>query len=153
MSGGVDIWDFNDQSNKASLTDTAASVAISSMSFLKQGDLQGDQKLAIGDVQGQLHVSSIPKNLVRQVGREVASFQKFLEREEQRVAYFESRRSQLAEEREQIEKQAQMAQGEEEVDKGKSNVDEEKMDKSAEDDYKKLEAECLEMLKSGQVPG
>jgi WD40 repeat protein len=153
VSGGVDIWDFNDQSNKASLTDTAASVAISSMSFLKQGDLQGDQKLAIGDVQGQLHVSSIPKNLVRQVGREVASFQKFLEREEQRVAYFESRRSQLAEEREQIEKQAQMAQGEEDVDKGKSNVDEEKMDKSAEDDYKKLEAECLEMLKSGQVPG
>merc|ERR1719401_760359 len=132
VNGGVDIWDFNDQSNKASLSDSATSMSISSMTFLKHGDLQGDQKLAIGDVQGQLHVYSIPKNLVRQVGREVASFQKFLEREEHRVAYFEGRRSKLAEEREEIEKQAQMGQGEEEVDKGKSAVDQEKMDKAAE---------------------
>jgi hypothetical protein len=154
VSGGVDIWDFSDQSNKASLSDTGASVAISSMVFLKHGDLQADQKLAIGDVQGHLHVHSIPKNLVRQVGKEVNSFQKFLEREEQRVAYFEARRQELAEEREKFEKQAQMAQGEEEVqDAKKPAVDDEKVDKHAEDVYQKLEADCLEMLKTGTVPG
>jgi len=154
VSGGVDIWDFSDQSNKASLSDTGASVAISSMVFLKHGDLQTDQKLAIGDVQGHLHVHSIPKNLVRQVGKEVNSFQKFLEREEQRVTYFEARRQELAEEREKFEKQAQMAQGEEEVpDSKKPAVDEEKVDNHSEDTYQKLEAECLEMLKTGTVPG
>jgi hypothetical protein len=152
VSGGVDIWDFNDQSNKASLSDTGASVAISSMVFLKHGDLQ-EQKLAIGDVQGHLHVHAIPKNLVRQVGKEVNAFQKFLEREEQRVAYFETRRAELAEEREKFEKAAQMAPGEEEADTKKSGVDEEKVDKAAEDTYQKLEAECLEMLKTGTVPG
>jgi WD40 repeat protein len=154
QSGGVDIWDFNDQSNKASLTDTGAAAPISSMVFLKHGDLTADQKLAIGDAQGHLHVHSIPKNLVRQVGKEVNSFQKFLEREEQRVAYFEARRLELIEEREKVEKNAQMAQGEEEaVPTTKTAADEEKMDKVAEDTYQRLEAECLEMLKTGTVPG
>jgi len=153
FSGGVDIWDFNDQSNKASLSDTGASYPISSMVFLKHGDLTSDQKLAIGDVQGQLHVHSIPKNLVRQVGKEMNSFQKFLEREEQRVAYFEVRRQELADMREQFEKQAQMAQGEDDMDKGKIAVDEDKVDKAAEDTYQKLEEACLEMLKTGTVPG
>jgi len=155
VSGGVDIWDFNDQSNKASLSDTGASVAISSMVFLKYGDLQAEQKLAIGDVQGHLHVHAIPKNLVRQVGKETVSFQKFLEREEQRVSYFELRRQELAQEREQFEKNAQMADGQEEavVTSKPDQGDEDKADKKAEDAYQKLELDCLEMLKSGTVPG
>jgi len=155
VSGGVDIWDFNDQSNKASLSDTGASVAISSMVFLKHGDLQAEQKLAIGDVQGHLHVHAIPKNLVRQVGKETNSFQKFLEREEQRVSYFEIRRQELAEEREKFEKQAQMAAGDEAegVDTKKLAADEDKVDKAAEDAYQKLQQECKEMLASGMIPG
>jgi WD40 repeat protein len=153
VGGGVDIWDFNDQSNKASLSDVGAPKDISSMVFLKHGDLTVDQKLAIGDVQGHLHVLSIPKNLVRPVGKEVTSFQNFLKREEQRVAYFEARRLELSDAREQSEKQAQMAQNEDELDKGKAAVDEEKIDKSSEETYQKLEAECLEMLKTGTAPG
>jgi len=153
VSGGVDIWDFNDQSNKASLSDTGASVPISSMVFLKHGDLLADQKLAIGDAQGQLHVHSIPKNLVRQVGKEVNSFQKFLEREEQRVAYFEDRRQQLAEEREKFEKDEAVAAQNEIEDTGKPDVvNTDKIDKASEATYQKLEAECLEMLKSGTMP-
>jgi len=152
VSGGVDIWDFNDQSNKASLSDTGASVPISSMVFCRHGDMQVDQKLAIGDAQGQLHVHSIPKNLVRQVGKEVNSFQKFLEREEQRVSYFEARRQELAEEREKFEKNAQIAAQNDEEDPKKTNVDDDKVDKAAEDTYQRLEADCLEMLKSGTMP-
>merc|ERR1712190_606088 len=63
VSGGIDIWDFSDQSHKASLTDTGASVAISSMAFLKQQDASSgivlshgsEQLLAVGDAEGYLH--------------------------------------------------------------------------------------------------
>jgi len=77
VSGGIDIWDFSDQSHKASLTDTGASVAISSMSFLKQPDISTgaaqmtEQLLAVGDAEGYLHVLTIPKNLVKAGNREL----------------------------------------------------------------------------------
>lgn len=150
QSGGIDIWDFNDQSHKASLSDTGASVAISSMVFLRQGDIQSEQKLAVGDVQGHLHVHSMPKNLVRQVGKEFNTMQKFLEREEQRVKYFESRRTELADLKEKLEKQEQMAAGEEDADKGKANTaDDDRLDQAAEAVYQKLEEDCIEQLKTG----
>merc|ERR1719401_2726796 len=144
-SGGIDIWDFSDQSHKASLSDTGASVAISSMSFLKHGDMEKDQKLAIGDAQGHLHVHIIPKNLVRQAGKELDNMRKFLEREEARVKYFKERRQALGELKENMEKQAQMA-AEKEDDKGKTEADDEKADAVAEAAYKKLVLECQEEL-------
>merc|ERR1719188_479889 len=51
-SGGIDIWDFSDQSHKAALTDTGASVPIASMVFRKPGDRDHhEQLLAVGDSQ------------------------------------------------------------------------------------------------------
>merc|ERR1719401_2745575 len=144
-SGGIDIWDFSDQSHKASLSDTGASVAISSMAFLKHGDMEKDQKLAIGDAQGHLHVHNIPKNLVRQAGKEFDNMRKFLEREEARVKYFKERREALGALKEQMEKKAQMA-AEKEEDKGKLEADDEKADTAAEAEYKKLVLECQEEL-------
>lgn len=153
VSGGIDIWDFNDQSHKASLTDTGASVAISSMVFLRHGDRNGEQKLAVGDVQGHLHVHSIPKNLVRKVGKEVTAMKTFLEREEARVKYFEERRKVLGELKEAMEKQAQLATGDDELpDKNKVVIDQEKVDAAAEEVYQKLLAECVEQLKLGNTP-
>mmetsp|Transcript_18899 Transcript_18899/g.43926 ORF Transcript_18899/g.43926 Transcript_18899/m.43926 type:complete len:805 (-) Transcript_18899:117-2531(-) len=148
VSGGIDIWDFSDQSHKASLSDAGGlSMAISSMSFLRHGDFHNDQKLAVGDAQGHLHVHSIPKNLVRQAGKEFQTMQKFLEREEQRVKYFEQRLVDLADLKEQMEKQAQMQADREAAEaEKKATVDEEKVDAAAEEAYKKLEAECLEQL-------
>lgn len=147
VSGGIDIWDFSDQSHKASLSDSGASVAISSMAFLRHGDAGQDQKLAVGDAQGHLHVHVMPKNLVRQAGKELDNMRRFLDREEQRVKYFRERRQELGELREQLEKKAQMAEDADEADKGKSAVDEEKQDAHAEEIYKKLEEECVEQLK------
>mmetsp|Transcript_100691 Transcript_100691/g.204156 ORF Transcript_100691/g.204156 Transcript_100691/m.204156 type:complete len:679 (+) Transcript_100691:3-2039(+) len=146
-SGGIDIWDFSDQSHKASLSDTGASVAISSMAFLKHGDMEKDQKLAIGDAQGHLHVHNIPKNLVRQAGKELDNMRKFLDREESRVKYFRERRQALAELKEHMEKQAQMAEQQEEGDKSKQAIDDEKADVAAEEVYKKLVQQCVEELK------
>merc|ERR1712139_59850 len=149
ISGGIDIWDFSDQSHKASLSDTGASVGISSMVFLKHGDINKDQMLAVGDVNGHVHVHLIPKNLVRQQGKELELMEKFLDREVKRVLHFQDRRQKLAELKENMEKQAQMAAEKEEVDKSKAAEDTEKADKVAEEVYRKLEEECTEQLKSG----
>mmetsp|Transcript_16068 Transcript_16068/g.35267 ORF Transcript_16068/g.35267 Transcript_16068/m.35267 type:complete len:815 (+) Transcript_16068:107-2551(+) len=149
VSGGIDIWDFSDQSHKASLSDTGASVAISSMSFLKSGD--GNQMLAVGDALGHLHALIIPKNLVRQAGRELDTMGKFLKREEVRVRYFQDRRNDLIELKEQLEKQAQMAADKEVMETGKAVVDDEKLDALAEEAYQKLEQECIELLQGGNL--
>jgi len=147
-SGAIDIWDFSDQSHKASLSVSVTSLPISSMCFLRHGDLAVDQKLAVGDAGGNTHVHVIPKNLVRQAGKEFENMGKFLKREEARVRYFQSRKQELATEKEQIEKQAQMMSEEkDEGDKGKATVDVDKADAAAEEAYQKLQAECLEELK------
>jgi len=147
MSGGIDIWDFSDQSHKASLSDSGASMPISSMAFLTHGD-STDQLLAVGTASGHLHVHMIPKNLVRQAGKELDNMRKFLDREEHRVTYFRERRQQLGDLKEQMEKQAQMAADKDEVDKAKTTAEDDKMDAAAEEAYQKLEQECLELLKS-----
>eukprot|EP00443_Scrippsiella_acuminata_P000933 CAMPEP_0115250932 /NCGR_PEP_ID=MMETSP0270-20121206/43367_1 /TAXON_ID=71861 /ORGANISM="Scrippsiella trochoidea, Strain CCMP3099" /LENGTH=957 /DNA_ID=CAMNT_0002666333 /DNA_START=8 /DNA_END=2882 /DNA_ORIENTATION=- len=147
-TGGLDIWDFSDQSHKASLSAPVTSLPISSMSFLRHGDLTVDQKLAIGDAGGNTHVHVIPKNLVKQAGKELDNMRKFLQREEQRVRYFQDRKLELGTLKEQIEKQAQMAADENAEDKGKTTVDQDKADAAAEDLYQKLQAECLEELKT-----
>jgi len=147
VSGGIDIWDFSDQSHKASLSDSGASVSISSMVFLRHGDMHTDQKLAVGDVQGHLHVHNIPKNLVKQAGRELDNMRKFLDREENRVNYFQERHQQLKELKETMEKQAQTAlDSATEGVPGKAAVDEEKLDEAAENAYRKLERDCKEEL-------
>merc|ERR1712194_334459 len=98
-TGGIDIWDFSDQSHKASLTATVTSNAISSMAFLSKSEDSRDteQKLAIGDSHGNTHVHVIPKNLVKQAGKEHANMLKFLKREEERVRYFQERKKELGE--------------------------------------------------------
>merc|ERR1712048_529191 len=152
VSGGIDIWDFSDQSHKASLSDVGASVGISSMVFLKHADSAlKDQMLAVGDVAGHLHVHIIPKNLVRQSGKELELMEKFLEREVKRVHYFQDRRQKLADLKEHMEKQAQAAADKEDVDKSKESGDLEKQALHDEQVYKKLEEECIELLKTGGI--
>jgi len=155
VNGDIDIWDFSDQSHKASLSDKGGQGAISSMMFLKyypEGDNKIEQKLAVGDAQGHLHVHIIPKNLVRQAGNEIQTMKQFLDREEQRVLYFEKRTMELQQLKEQMEKAEQMAEAKEEDKPTQKTSDDQQqqMDVLAEHQYQKLEAECLEMLKSGE---
>merc|ERR1712118_582446 len=117
--------------HKASLFHPVTSVAVSSMIFLSCTNPNEEQKLAVGDEHGHLHVLNMPKNLVKQASREFDAMKKFLEREEARVAYFEKRRVELAELKETLEKQQQMA-----ADKG----DEPAANKEADDE--KLELKC-----------
>lgn len=142
LDGGLDIWDFSDQSHKASLFHPVTSVAVSSMIFLSCNNPNEEQKLAIGDEHGHLHVLNMPKNLVKQAGRELDAMKKFLEREEARVEYFEKRRVELAELKETLEKQQQMAADKGEEATASKEADTEKEDQAAEALYKKLELEC-----------
>jgi WD40 repeat protein len=146
ISGAIDIWDFSDQSHKASLNDVGASVGISSMVFLKSQEKMKEQLMAVGDVNGQLHVHVLPKNLVREQGKEQDLMQKFLDREVERVSYHQDRRVKLADLKEQMEKQAQIAAEKEEVDPAKAAEAEERADQQAEAIYRKLELECKEEL-------
>merc|ERR1719281_2040803 len=132
MDGYLDIWDFSDQSHKGSLTHQVTSVGLSSMVFLQSTDPNVEQKLAAGDEQGNVHVLSMPKNLVKQAGREFELMKNFLEREEQRVAYFDKRRVELGELKETIEKQQQMAADKGEEQQANKDADDEKVDKAAE---------------------
>lgn len=142
LDGGLDIWDFSDQSHKASLFHPVTSVAVSSMIFLSCTNPNEEQKLAIGDEHGHLHVLNMPKNLVKQTGRELDAMKKFLEREEARVGYFETRRVELGELKETLEKQAQMAADKGEEQQANKEADDEKLDQAAESAYQKLELEC-----------
>jgi hypothetical protein len=141
LDGGLDIWDFSDQSHKASLFHPVTSVALSSMIFLT--DPHEEQRLAIGDEHGHLHVLNMSKNLVKQAGRELDSMKQFLDREEARIGYFEKRRVELEQLKETLEKQQQMAADKgEEAAPDKKDAEDDKIDDAAEAAYKKLELEC-----------
>lgn len=147
MDGALDLWDFSDQSHKASLSHPLASVAISSMVFLQNRDPNAQQMLAVGDEHGHLHVLNLPKNLVKPQGKELNAMQKFLQREEQRVEYFTKRREVLHDLKEKMEKDEQnAAQEDETANQGKEAEDEEKEDTKAEAEYKKLELEIMANL-------
>jgi hypothetical protein len=146
-SGGIDIWDFSDQSHKAALSDTGASVSISSMVFREpMKNDNAEQLLAVGDAHGHLHVLMVPKNLVRMAGKEQDTMKRFLEREEQRVKYFEERRVGLGSLKEQMEKDEQMALDKEAAEKEKGVADMDAIDKTAESAYQKLEMQVREEL-------
>lgn len=151
QTGGIDIWDFSDQSHKASLSDPGDNYAISSMVFLKHGDMYNDQKIAVGHSHGHLHVHTIPKNLSRQAGKEYETMKKFIEREEKRVKYFRIRKQELVSLKEQMEKQAQNAGVEDENERNKkADEEEDKFDVAAEEAYQKLEQDCREQLSSSR---
>merc|ERR1712238_609707 len=110
------------------------------MVFRKPGDRDaiGEQLLAVGDSNGTLHVLSVPKNLVRQAGKEKDTMARFLEREEARVRYFEERRHALADLRENMEREEQMAVDKEAAEKEKPSANQEAVDNAAEAMYQKL---------------
>ncbi|CAD7967085.1 unnamed protein product [Amoebophrya sp. A25] len=103
MDGGVEVWDFSDQSHKPSLHFTPSSSAISSMCFHPEDSVKN--MLAIGDADGHLHVMQLPKNLIRPGAKEKELMRSFLDREETATTYFTGRKSSLAELAEELQKQ------------------------------------------------
>lgn len=86
--GIIDVWDLLDQCHKPSLNKavTGSSERISSMEFW-QSKTMSVQYLAVGDVEGKLHVIEIPRNLKRKLHQEEQLMRNFYEREIGRVEF------------------------------------------------------------------
>jgi len=150
LDGQLEVWDFLDQSHKPSFSHQVASGALTCLQFLKQEKRgHSEQRLAIGDEQGHLHVLVMPANLVKEQGKEKPYMLDFFDREERRVAYFAERRTRLEGLREEIEKHAQEADAaapaEEGDDAALADMESQAM-KAAEEAYQKLERQFREEL-------
>jgi hypothetical protein len=85
--GTLDIWDFIDQSHKWTIQYSVTSIGVSSIKF--HDNLTN--VLAVGDLEGTLHILELPFTLVRKVGDEDRTMNDFWAREIERVKYFEKR--------------------------------------------------------------
>lgn len=87
--GTIDIWDFMDQSNVPTQQHPVAACAITSMEICaleKEND-----NLAVGDVDGCLHLLKLPLNLRRKMAGEQEAVASFFNKEMERVLYFKER--------------------------------------------------------------
>ena len=108
--GHIDVWDFTDQSHRASLTLNVAPVAICSIEFSPM--LSGKrQLLAAGDKTGNLHILDTPMDLMRPHPNENQLMEAFLEREWTHVTSVGARMKVRDEEREVQQKEAEAAAG------------------------------------------
>jgi WD40 repeat protein len=68
IDGTIEVWDLLDQSHQPSMTALVSSCQLTSMEFWK---LSTPQFLAVGDIQGILHIMEIPRILRRASYKEV----------------------------------------------------------------------------------
>ncbi|XP_043086282.1 dynein axonemal intermediate chain 3 isoform X2 [Puntigrus tetrazona] len=101
--GSVEVWDLLQDSHEPS---QIQSVSSSPITGIRTGGLSAKQHLlAVSDRLGTLHVLQIPWSLRRSSGSERQIVKKYLEKEEERLEYFEKR--QLKHEREKKEMEAE----------------------------------------------
>jgi len=89
--GSIDVWDFTDQSHRASNSFNIAPSAITSLEFWHNISNQKLQYLAVGDSNGNLHILDTPRNLWRPLNNEKEVMDSFFEREKLHVDYVRER--------------------------------------------------------------
>ena len=87
--GTIDIWDFMDQSNSPTQEHFVVAIGISSME-INTNEKENDS-LAVGDMDGCLHLLKLPINLRKKIPGEQEAIQNFFNKEMQRVIYFKDR--------------------------------------------------------------
>ncbi|KAI5058000.1 hypothetical protein GOP47_0028015 [Adiantum capillus-veneris] len=87
IDGSIEVWDLLDHSHQPSLIASVGSCQVTSLEFC----LASPQLLAVGDIQGILHIMEIPRRLRRMQHKEKALMQKFFERQEAWVNNVEGR--------------------------------------------------------------
>ncbi|KAH7299086.1 hypothetical protein KP509_25G072000 [Ceratopteris richardii] len=137
IDGSIEVWDLIDHSHQPSLTASIGSCQVTSMEFC----LASPRLLAVGDIQGVLHIMEIPRRLQRTNYKEKALMQKFFERQEAWVNNVEGRATERA-------KQASIRQKEESY-----NEEREKQlarccwDDEMEAKYQQYESECRQKFR------
>lgn len=87
--GYIDVWDFMDQSNNPTQSHFVVAAGISSMEV---NPVEKDSEhLAVGDVDGCLHLLKLPLNLRRRTPNELENIRGFFDKEMERVNYFNKR--------------------------------------------------------------
>lgn len=103
--GKIDVWDFTDQSHRASTVLDVASYPIVSIEFAPESSKR--QLLAAGDNVGNLHILDTPHDLLRPLPNEKHLVAGFFERELHHVNSVAERMRVREEEREAQEKEAE----------------------------------------------
>ena len=112
--GNVQVWDLLDRSHEPILTQAISQDSVTCMQFKpaqegkKHQASERTEALAVGTRIGFLHIFRLPKVMVKPKSNEKADMEKYLEREVQRVKYYEGRWEKRAKELEA--KNAQMQQ-------------------------------------------
>eukprot|EP00937_MAST-01D_sp_MAST-1D-sp2_P004869 g4869.t1 len=145
--GTIDVWDFTDQSHRASTVLTVAPVPIVSIEFSPPSSKR--QLLAAGDKTGNLHILDTPMDLLRPLPNERQMVRSFIERELNHVNSVAERMRVRDAEREAEEKASEMreqAKGgdEESTDNQAKQAREEAARK--EEEYRGLESDLRQQL-------
>lgn len=88
IDGTIEVWDLLDQSHQPSMTALVSSCQLTSMEFWK---LSTPQFLAVGDIQGILHIMEIPRILRRASYKEKPAMKNFFLRQQAWVVDVETR--------------------------------------------------------------
>ena len=95
--GNVQVWDLLDRSHEPILTQVISQDAVTCMQFKptqegkKHQANERTEALAVGTRIGFLHIFRLPKVMVKSKSNEKVDMEKYLEREVQRVKYYEGR--------------------------------------------------------------
>jgi len=139
--GGIDIWDFLDQSHRSTLQYNVVTFGIS---FIRFHDAM-HAFLGVGDDNGTLHILELPYTLWKKIGNEEQTMKEFWDREVARVEYFK-KRFEIRDEMAIAEKEAK------EKDLAKKEKEKEKEGEKKEDDDETLEKEyqkfCEEYMRT-----
>lgn len=92
IDGSIEVWDLLDHSHQPSTVASIGSSQVASMEF----SVSSPQLLAVGDIQGILHIMEIPRRLRRIQHKEKSIMQKFFERQEAWVKNVEERETERA---------------------------------------------------------
>ncbi|EGR33375.1 hypothetical protein IMG5_055180 [Ichthyophthirius multifiliis] len=133
--GHIHIWDFLDQSHKATLIYHVGAKAISNIRY---NDHQ-PQCLAVGDADGTIHILELPYSLWKNVGEQEKTMKEFWNREVLRVNYFKVRFQNREEEFKKEKEFKDFLQAEEYN---------QKKDESQQDEDEQIEREYQEFAKS-----
>lgn len=135
---GIDVWDFVDQSNKPSLTLSQITSNTSYFTFqhLPVAEQRKEQYLAYGDAhEGFLKLYKVPNNLRLPQENELATIEKFWNKEIEKCNYVRDRRDSMMEEWNEQQKQIEIKKAKEEAAREISKDEELEREKTEEDAY------------------
>eukprot|EP00357_Protocruzia_adherens_P017227 CAMPEP_0114985762 /NCGR_PEP_ID=MMETSP0216-20121206/8050_1 /TAXON_ID=223996 /ORGANISM="Protocruzia adherens, Strain Boccale" /LENGTH=739 /DNA_ID=CAMNT_0002348121 /DNA_START=37 /DNA_END=2256 /DNA_ORIENTATION=+ len=144
--GKVDVWDLTDQSHKCSFNYPACTYMITEMAYQTHYLINKEQLLAFGDINGNIHILVVPKNISKKLDREEKMIGMYWEREVARVNFRKEREEARELERQQLEMEEQMAEYSKGLPDKKDEDPKLKEELKAEEEYQEMLRKHMEAL-------